>query len=111
MQKFKRQMKDTTATVPDVNIDFGAASGKVSHILEPNDYRLKVTSAKVIERNSNILVVLDIAEAESSDRVDTRPLWVEGPKSDSGNLVAENQHMIAQLLTLKKLPTVGNVGT
>ena len=31
-------------------------------------------------------------------------------KSDAGNLTAENQHLIAQLLTLKQLPTSGNVG-
>jgi hypothetical protein len=32
------------------------------------------------------------------------------PNSDAGNLVADNQHLIAQLLTLADLPTSGNVG-
>ena len=37
-------------------------------------------------------------------------MWVDGPNAHSGTLTAENQHLIAQLLTLAELPTAGNVG-
>ena len=42
-------------------------------------------------------------------RIASQPLWVDGPNVNNGKLVAEKQHLIAQLLTLAKLPTVGNV--
>jgi hypothetical protein len=107
-RKFVRQKSN--GGVPDVNIDFGAAAAKVARIFEPEDYKLRVESARVISKNQNVLVALDLIETESGNRVDTRPLWVEGPRSDAGNLTADNQHLIAQLLTLAKLPTSGNVG-
>jgi hypothetical protein len=46
---------------------------------------------------------------ESGGRVDIRPLWVDGPNAGAGNLAAENRHLVAQLLTLRELPTAGNV--
>jgi hypothetical protein len=108
MRKFVRQTK-SNGGVPDVNIDFGAAAAKVARVFEPEDYKLRIESARVIPKNQNVLVALDLVEVESGSRVDGRPLWVEGPKSDAGNLTADNQHLIAQLLTLAKLPTSGNV--
>ena len=48
--------------------------------------------------------------AEGGDRVASRPLWVDGPNAGAGQLVMENQHLVAQLLTLVGLPTAGNVG-
>jgi hypothetical protein len=108
MKKFVRQKSNAAA--PDVNIDFGAAAAKVARVFEPGEYKLRVDSARVIQRNQNVLVALDLIEAESGGRVDGRPLWVEGPNSAAGTLTAENQHLIAQLLTLMKLPTAGNVG-
>lgn len=107
MRKFVRQKGNGNGPAP--TIDFGAASSKVARIFEPDEYRLKIEAAKVILRNSNVLVVLDIVEVETGNRVDTRPIWVDGPNSDAGNLTAENQHLVAQLLTLRKLPTVGDV--
>ena len=107
MKKFVRQKKASS----DVNIDFGAAATKVARVFDPDEYKLRVESARVIEKNQNVLVALDLIELESGGRVDGRPLWVDGPRSDAGNLTAENQHLIAQLLTLAKLPTAGNVGT
>lgn len=108
MRKFVRQK--STNNVPDVNIDFGAAAKKIARVFEPGEYRLRIESARVIQKNANVLVALDIIELESGGRVDGRPMWVEGPNSDAGNLTAENQHLIAQLLTLAELPTAGNVG-
>ena len=108
MRKFVRQKSNNNT--PDVELDFGAAAAKVARTFEPNEYRLKVESAHVIQRNENILIALDLVELESRGRVDGRPLWVDGPKSGAGNLTADNQHLIAQLLTLAKLPTAGNVG-
>lgn len=109
MRKFKRQLKDGTAPAPHVDIDFGAAAKKVARTFEPGEYKLRIESAKVIQKNENILIVLDLIETETGGRVAGLPLWVDGPRSDAGNLTAENQHLIAQLLTLAKLPTVGNV--
>ena len=48
--------------------------------------------------------------AEGGDRVDSRPLWVDGPNAGAGPFAAENQHLLAQLLTLAGQPTSGNVG-
>jgi hypothetical protein len=107
MKKFVRQKSKDQA--PDVNIDFGAAAGKVARIFEPGEYKLRIESARVIQRNQNVLIALDLVELEDFGRVDTRPLWVDGPNSGAGYLTADNQHLIAQLLTLAKLPTSGNV--
>jgi hypothetical protein len=107
MKKFVRQKSNNNA--PDVNIDFGAAAAKVARVFEPGEYKLRVESARVIQRNQNVLVALDLVELESGGRVDGRPLWVEGPNSAVGTLTAENQYLIAQLLTLAELPTAGNV--
>ena len=108
MKKFVRQKLASTAAV-DVNIDFAAAAAKVARVFEPESYRLRIDSARIIVRNENVLVALDLVELDSGGRVDFRPLWVDGPRSDAGNLTAENQHLIAQLLELAKLPTSGNV--
>jgi hypothetical protein len=108
MHKFKRQKSNNVT--PDVDIDFGAATTKVARTFEPSEYKLRVESARVIGKNQNVLIALDLIETESGRRVDTRPLWVEGPNSDAGNLAAENQHLVGQMLTLAKLPTSGNVG-
>jgi hypothetical protein len=110
MKKFVRQ-RSNNASVPDLTLDFGAAAAKVARTFEPNEYKLRVQSAKVIQRNDNVLIALDLVELHSGGRVEGRPLWVDGPNSDAGDLAAENQHLIAQLLTLANLPTVGNVGT
>jgi hypothetical protein len=108
MQKFKRLTSNNGSV--NANIDFGAASTKIPRIVETGDYRLKVESARIIGKNQNILVALDLIDTESGSRIATRPLWVDGPKADSGDLVAENQYLIAQLLELRKLPTSGPVG-
>ena len=108
MRKFHRQQKLNGTTAP-INLDFGAAAAKVPITFEPGEYRLKVQAARVVEHNDNILIGLDLVELDTGNRVSGMPLWVAGPKSDGGNLTAENQNLIAQLLTLKQLPTSGNV--
>ena len=108
MKKFIRQKAANEA--PDVELDFGAAAAKVARVFEPDEYKVRIESARVIQRTQNILIALDLIETESGGRIDSRPLWVEGPNANSGNLTAENQHLVAQLLTLAKLPTAGNVG-
>jgi hypothetical protein len=109
VRKFVRQQKSSNGNAADVALDFGAAAAKVARIFEPDEYKLRVQSARVIERNENILVALDLVELESGGRVDGLPLWVDGPNADVGDLAARNQHVIAQLLTLRGLPTSGNV--
>ena len=109
MRKFVRQKSNGNDAV-DANIDFGAAAAKVARVFEPNEYKLKVQSARVIQSNQNVLVALDLVEMETGGRVRWSPLWVDGPNADAGDLAAENQHSIAQLLTLADLPTSGNVG-
>lgn len=110
MKKFVRQMKAGTAPV-DVTVDFGAAAGKIARIFEPGEYKLKIEAARVIAHDQNVSIALDLVETESGGRVASRPVWVDGPQAGVGNLAAENQHLIAQLLTLAKLPTSGNVAT
>ena len=109
MRKFVRQKSNGNAA--DVNIDFGAAAAKLARTLEPDEYKIRVSSARVIQHNENVLVALDLVDRESGGRVDTLPLWVAGPNASVGDLAAKNQHVIAQLLTLAGLPTSGNVGT
>jgi hypothetical protein len=107
MRKFVRQKAN--GNVPDVNLDFGAAAAKIAQLFEPDEYRIRIEAARVIPKNQNVLIALDLIEMESGGRIASQPLWVDGPNANSGNLTSENQHLIAQLLTLAKLPTAGNV--
>ena len=110
MKKFTRQQSGSTPTT-NINLDFGAASAKVARVFEPDEYRLRIESAHIIQSNQNVLVALDLIEAEGGGRVASQPLWVDGPNAGAGQLVVENQHLVAQLLTLAGLPTAGNVGS
>jgi hypothetical protein len=108
MKKFLRQKSNSA---PDVEIDFGAAAAKIARVFEPGEYRLRIEAARVIQHNENVLIVLDLIELDSGGRVDSRPLWVDGPNAGAGYLASVNQHLIAQLLKLADQPTEGNVGT
>ena len=46
---------------------------------------------------------------DGGGRVNSRPLWVDGPNAGAGHLAAENQHLLAQLLALAGLPTAGKL--
>jgi hypothetical protein len=59
MKKLVRQ-RSNNASVPDLTLDFGAAAAKVARTFEPNEYKLRVQSAKVIQRNDNVLIALDL---------------------------------------------------
>ena len=108
MKKFFRQTsRNATA---DVNLDFAAAGAKVARLFVPGEYRLRIVSARIIQNNQNVSVVLNLIEIESGSRVDIRPLWVDGPNAGVGDLAGRNQHLLGQLLTLRELPTAGNVG-
>lgn len=109
MKKFTRQ-KSGNAPIADVNLDFGAAAAKIARVFEPGEYRLRIESARVVQKGLNISVALDLVMAESGERVASQPLWVEGPNAGAGQLVMENRNLVAQLLTLVRLPTAGNVG-
>ncbi|HEY8007149.1 MAG TPA: hypothetical protein VIF02_04100 [Methylocella sp.] len=110
MKKFTRPSfrKASTATL---DIDFGAAAQQVARVFEPDVYTLRIETARVVQNNANISIATDIIEVESGARVDTRPIWVDGPNAGAGQLTAANQHLIAQLLTLAGQPTAGNVST
>jgi hypothetical protein len=108
MKKFTRQKPDS-APIADVNLDFGAAAAKVARVFEPGEYRLCIEAARVVSSGQNILIALDLVMAEGGDRVASRPLWVDGPNAGNGPFAAENQNMVAQLLTLADQPTTGNV--
>jgi len=108
MKKFTRQ-KSGNAPIADVNLDFGAAAAKVARLFEPGEYKMRIESARVVPSGQNILVALDLVMAEGGDRVASQPLWVDGPNAGAGQLAIENQHRVAQLLTLVGLPTAGNV--
>ena len=80
-------------------------------MFEPGDYKLRIETARVVQNRQNVLVALDLAMAESGDRIDSRPLWVDGPNAGIGPYAAENQHLLAQLLALAGQPTAGNVNS
>jgi hypothetical protein len=109
MKEFSRQ-NSGGASNADISFDFGAATAKRARAFEPGDYRLRIESARVIQSNQNISVALDLIETESSGRVPSQPMWVDGPNAGRGQLALENQHRIAQLLTLAGQPTAGKVG-
>ena len=109
MKKFTRQTSGNAPTA-DVNLNFGSAAAKVPRLFEPGEYRLRIGSARVIQKNQNVSVVLDLIEMESGSRVDSRPLWVDGPNAGAGPLAEENKNLVRQLLTLRGLETAGNVG-
>jgi hypothetical protein len=110
MKKFTRQKSGNTPT-GDINLDFGAAAAKVAHVLEPGDYKLRIETARVVQNGPNVLVAMDLVIAEGGDRIDSRPLWVDGPNAGIGPYAAENQHLLAQLLALAGQPTSGNVNS
>ena len=109
MRKFVRQKSNGNGA--DVNLDFSAAANKIARTFEPDEYRIRVESARVIQHNENILVALDLVELGTGGRVNNSLLWVSGPNAGVGDLAARNQHIIAQLLMLRGLPTSGNVTT
>jgi hypothetical protein len=110
MKKFSRQ-KSGNAPAADINLDFGAAAAKVARVFEPDDYKMRIETARVVQSGSNVLVALDLVMVEGGDRIDSRPLWVAGPNAGTGPYAAENQHLLAQLLALADLPTSGNVNS
>ena len=110
MKKFIRQNASKAPTA-DINIDFGAASEQVARVLEPEIYGVQIAAASVTTRsNGNVFVHIDPVELESGAHVKLQPIWVDGPNAAAGSLVAENRHIIAQMLTLAGLETSGNVG-
>ena len=108
MKKFVRQ-KPYNTTPADTTIDFGAASAQIARVLDPEVYNLRIESGRVVQKNQNTLVALELIEVESGAHVATQPIWVDGPNANAGRLAAENRHLIAQLLALAGKPTAGNV--
>ena len=108
MKKFSRQ-KSGNMPIADVHLDFGAAATKVPRVLEPGEYRLRIASTRVVQKGQNVFVALDLVDAEGGGRVDIKPLWVDGPNAGVGPYAAENQNLVAQLLTLAGQPATGNV--
>ena len=109
MKKFTRQTSGNAPTA-NVNLDFGAAGAKVARLFEPGEYRLRIDSTRIIQNKQNVSVVLNLIEMDGSSRVDIRPLWVDGPNAGVGDLAVRNRHLIALLLTLRELPTEGDMG-
>ena len=105
---FTRQ-KPTNNGTADLTIDFGAASAQIARVLDPEVYTLRIESARLIQKNQNTLVALELIEVESGGRVANQPIWVDGPNANAGGLAAENRHLIGQLLALADKPTAGNV--
>jgi hypothetical protein len=108
MKTFVRQ-KPADATAVATNIDFGAASAQIARVFDPEVYSLRIESARVVQRNQNTLIALDLIEVESGAHVAIQPIWVDGPNANAGRLAAENRHLIARLLALAGKPTAGEV--
>src|ERR1700751_3001648 len=107
MKKFVRQNPNNAAAA-DITIDFGAASAQIARVLDPEVYNLRIESARVIRKNQNTLVALDLIEVESGAHVAIQPMWVHGPNADAGSLAKQNQHLIGKLLAVAGKPTSGN---
>src|SRR5438045_9764819 len=108
MKTFVRQKPANSATVA-TNIDFGAASAEIARVLDPEVYSLRIEAARVVQRNQNTLIALDLIEIESGTRVAMQPIWVDGPNANAGRLASEKKHLIRQLLELAGKPTSGYV--
>ena len=110
MKKFTRQ---TSGNAPpaNVNLDFCSSrrEGRPLYLSQAAT-DLASTPPALFKTNRTFPVVLNLIEMEGGSRVDIRPLWVDGPNAGAGDLAVKNQHLIAQLLTLRELPTAGNVG-
>jgi hypothetical protein len=106
MRSFRRPPSAT----PDVEIDFGGAKDRLPKLLEPGSREVQIQAAKVVAKNDNISVILDLLDVETGVRIDSRPLWVDGPKANSGTLAAENQELIGRMLELAGKSTSGPVG-
>jgi hypothetical protein len=59
MKKFTRQTSGNAPTA-DVNLDFAAAGAKVARLFEPGEYRLRIDSARIIQNNQNVSVLLNL---------------------------------------------------
>jgi hypothetical protein len=98
MERFVRQKPADTNVA--TNIDFGAGSEQIAHVLDPEVYALRIESARIVSSNENTLFVFDLVEVESNTRVALQPIWVDDPNAGAGRLAAENRYLIAQLLGL-----------
>lgn len=108
MKRFMRQ-KSGNSPAAYINLDFSSAATKVARVFEPGDYKLRIETARVVQNGQNVFVALDLVLAASGDRIDGRLLWIDGPNASIGPYTAENQNLLAQLLTLAGQPTSGNV--
>jgi hypothetical protein len=77
MKTFVRQ-KPADAAAVATNIDFGAASGQIPRVFDPEVYSLRIESVRVVQRNQNTLIALDLIEVESGAHVAIQPIW--GPE-------------------------------
>jgi hypothetical protein len=108
VKKFVRN-EPNHALSNDVTIDFGAAADRIPRTFEPGFYDLQIQSADVIKNNDNTLILLEVVEMQSGNRVATSPIWIDGPKAHVGQLAAENRLLIAKLLHSAGQPTAGKV--
>jgi hypothetical protein len=103
MKPFTRQTRTNTP----VAINFGAASGQIARVLDPEVYTLRIENARVVQKNENTLVAFDLVEVDTGSPVAFQPIWIDGPNANAGRLAIENRHIIAQLLALAGKPTEG----
>jgi hypothetical protein len=106
MKNFRRE---PPTSVPDIEIDFGAAKDHLPQLFDPGSRKVRIDLAKTITKDTNISVILELVDIETGKRIDNRALWVAGPNANMGTLAAENQRLIARLLELAGKPTKGNV--
>jgi hypothetical protein len=104
MRTFNRQTHNNTPAV----INFGAASSQAAKLLDSGVYALHIESARVVQKNGNTSVAIDLVEVGKGGRVKLRPIWVYGPNANAGTLAVENQELIAQLLALAGKATQGD---
>jgi hypothetical protein len=64
MNRFTRPTAPSTRSI----IDFGAAGDRVARVLTPEVYNLRIESARVIQKNENTSIALDLVEVDKGGR-------------------------------------------
>jgi hypothetical protein len=108
MRNFRRPPPATTSA-PDVEINFGGAKDRLPQLFEPGSREVRVEAARVVWKNGNISIVLELVDVATGMRIYNRALWVDGPNANVGTLAAENRVLIARMLELANKPTAGSV--
>ena len=81
MKKFMRQKSGNSPTA-EINLDLGTALRR-RHV-SAGGFQFRIEPLALFRTDRTSCVALDLVMAESGDRIDSRPLWVDGRTSRIG---------------------------